>query len=268
MKNEYTIHEFAQLYGVGNDLLRYYERLGLLHPKRSENGYRIYRLQDVYRLTIIRDLRQLDFSTARIGEYLSELTVDHTLQLLQEEQQLISDKISELRLAQKSIVSRVDMLHAYADKQSTQKIEIQTLPERACLRLNTNISRDEEVDFAIKKLHSNNTDLIRDLGSQTVGAEVELQEVLAGGFDHYHSVFFLLPHQKKWQDFCLPAGEYACLLYKGSYRQGKQCAKALLQQLRELDRTPIGNLLEFYHIDNRYTGKEAEFTTEMQVLLQ
>lgn len=266
MKEEYTIHEFAKLYGVGNDLLRYYEELGLLHPKRGKNGYRIYRLQDIYRLTIIRDLRQLGFSTAKIGEYLSELTVAHTLRLLQEEEQLVEDRLKELRLVKKSIQNRVEMLHTYEDKMSPQ-IQIQTFPERACLRLNTDISRDEEVDFAIKKLHSKNVDLVKDLGGQTVGAEVALSEVLNGEFHHYQSVFFLLPHKKKRQDFSLPAGEYACLLYKGSYRHGKEYAQKLLQYLKNIDKEPAGNFLEFYHIDNRYTQREEEFTTELQVLL-
>ena len=85
MKDSYTIHEIASLYGVGTDALRYYERLGLVKPRRAENGYRIYDLNDIYRLTIIRDLRSLGFSMERIGEYLKDLSVSNTLQLLDEE---------------------------------------------------------------------------------------------------------------------------------------------------------------------------------------
>ncbi len=73
MKDSYTIHEIAELYGVGTDALRYYERLGLIRPRRAQNGYRIYDLNDIYRLTIIRDLRTLGFSMERIGEYLQGL---------------------------------------------------------------------------------------------------------------------------------------------------------------------------------------------------
>ncbi len=57
MKDSYTIHEIAELYNIGPDALRYYERLGLVRPRRAQNGYRIYDLNDIYRLTIIRDLR-------------------------------------------------------------------------------------------------------------------------------------------------------------------------------------------------------------------
>ena len=70
MKNYYKINEIAQLYGISTDSLRYYERLGILHPRRDTNGYRLYDLKDMYKLTVIRDLRQLDFPMAKIKDYL------------------------------------------------------------------------------------------------------------------------------------------------------------------------------------------------------
>ena len=37
MKDSYTIHEIAALYGVGPDALRYYEKLGLLVTAKGED---------------------------------------------------------------------------------------------------------------------------------------------------------------------------------------------------------------------------------------
>ena len=62
MKDYYKISEIARLYGIGVDSLRYYERLGILQPRRESNGYRLYSLKDMYKLNLIRDLRRLDFS--------------------------------------------------------------------------------------------------------------------------------------------------------------------------------------------------------------
>ena len=59
MKRYYRVGELAKLYGASPDLLRYYEEKGLLCPQRQENGYRAYRVQDVWRLNVIRDLRVL-----------------------------------------------------------------------------------------------------------------------------------------------------------------------------------------------------------------
>lgn len=42
MSKLYRIHEFAQAAGVTGKALRHYERLGLLKPRRTPAGYRLY----------------------------------------------------------------------------------------------------------------------------------------------------------------------------------------------------------------------------------
>ncbi|HCU33679.1 MAG TPA: MerR family transcriptional regulator [Ruminococcaceae bacterium] len=205
MKNEYRIKELAQLYGVGTDTLRYYERLGLIRPRRGENGYRLYSLQDIYRLTIIRDLRQLGFSTDRISAYLADLNINNTQALLREELQLIRQRLRQLRQIDRAISERQKHLKQYADRPGGQ-ITIRSIADRPCLLFNTDISRDEEVDFAIKKLHNRHADTIRDLGGQAIGAGMRLDEVRAGRFGHYHSVFSCWSQTRKNTIFCFPAG--------------------------------------------------------------
>ena len=62
MKHYYRIGEISQLYNIGPDSLRYYEKLGILKPHRGENDYRLYHVHDLWRLNVIRDLRELGFS--------------------------------------------------------------------------------------------------------------------------------------------------------------------------------------------------------------
>ena len=114
MKNEYMIKELARLYGVGTDTLRYYERLGLIRPRRGENGYRLYSLRDIYRLTIIRDLRQLGFSTDRISAYLDDLNISNTQALLAEEQRLVRQRIQQLCQIDRAISERQKHLKEHA----------------------------------------------------------------------------------------------------------------------------------------------------------
>ena len=78
MKQYFKIGEISKLYQIGVDSLRYYEELGLLTPKRGKNGYRLYRLDDIWRLNVIRDLRGLGFSMERIREYLTNRSIDTT----------------------------------------------------------------------------------------------------------------------------------------------------------------------------------------------
>ena len=78
MKNAYTIGEIGKLFHIGADSLRYYERLGILAPGRGENGYRLYGADDIWRLNIIRDLRELGMSMESIGEYMKNRSLAST----------------------------------------------------------------------------------------------------------------------------------------------------------------------------------------------
>ena len=114
MKNYYKISEISKLYGIGTDTVRYYEKVGILKPKRDVNGYRSYNLQDIYKLNVIRDLRELDFSTERIKEYLDFQSLDNTLSLLHEESALLNRQLEELSLRRSAIERRIEVLKVAA----------------------------------------------------------------------------------------------------------------------------------------------------------
>ena len=67
MKDYYKIGEISKIYGFSKDSLMYYEDLGILKPDRDTNGYRMYSIQDLYRLNLIKELRTLGFSMKKIN---------------------------------------------------------------------------------------------------------------------------------------------------------------------------------------------------------
>ena len=70
----YHIKEAAQLSGVSVKTLHHYDKIGLLVPLKSENGYRIYSQEDLERLQVILYYKYLGFSLDQIAELLSEET--------------------------------------------------------------------------------------------------------------------------------------------------------------------------------------------------
>ena len=68
----YHIKEAAQLSGVSVKTLHHYDKLGLLVPLKSENGYRTYSQDDLERLQIILYYKYLGFSLEKIAELLKE----------------------------------------------------------------------------------------------------------------------------------------------------------------------------------------------------
>lgn len=63
---KYSVHEFARLAGVTVKALHHYDRLGLLKPRRSDAGYRIYDERDLERLEQIVALRFLGLPLKQI----------------------------------------------------------------------------------------------------------------------------------------------------------------------------------------------------------
>jgi DNA-binding transcriptional MerR regulator len=61
---KYQVREFALLSGVTVRALHHYDRLGLLRPRRSHNGYRAYGEQDLARLEQIVALKFVGYPCA------------------------------------------------------------------------------------------------------------------------------------------------------------------------------------------------------------
>jgi len=70
------IGELSRRTGVHERLLRYYEEQGLLHPRRSPNGYREYDEEDVDTVRRIRSLLAAGLNTAAIATILPCLRED------------------------------------------------------------------------------------------------------------------------------------------------------------------------------------------------
>lgn len=264
MKDYYKISEISKLYNIGPDSLRYYERLGILKPRRDANGYRLYSLKELYKLNMIRDLRSLDFSMEQIKEYLEKQSVEHTLTLLGEEQKLLHARIKELKKREKIIKNRIGELTAMSEIPAGT-FTIRDFPVRPCVQLSEYITRDEEMDFLIKKLHKKHENKVHDFGTQTIGAFFSMEELNRGIPNVYTSVFFVLEQTAQDYDFLLPAGKYLSCYYRGNYEQNALRVREMLDYLKEKDLPSDGKPFEIYEIDNRDTVCPEEFLTEIQL---
>ncbi len=266
MKDYYQITEVAKLYGLCTDTLRYYEEQGLLHPHRSESGYRLYSIDDICSLNVIRALRALDMPVEHMRHYFESQTVETTLHMLDEQDEIIQKRIAELRSAHRSVEARRQRLSRYA-AQKAGELQILQLPERPCLLLQENLILDQQIDFALKKLAHRHEDLLRSLGTHCMGAVLDESERLRGEYTHFRSVFYLGCHKRNADDR-ISAGMYASTFYKGEYHQLKDVCTALFAQLEARGFSQAGPVMELYHIDAHDTADPSEYLTEVQVRIQ
>ena len=99
----YHIKEAAQLSGVSVKTLHHYDKIGLLVPLKSENGYRTYSQEDLERLQVILYYKYLGFSLEKIAELLKGERTDllphltRQLDYLTQERQHLDTLISTLQ---------------------------------------------------------------------------------------------------------------------------------------------------------------------------
>lgn len=266
MKDLYKIHEIAKLFHLHPDTLRYYEEKGLLRPVRGENGYRMYTIQDVCTLNVIRSLRDLDLATEEIRAYLERRSVAETLAFLDREEALLAEKAAQLRSARREARQRRDRLERYRSVAAGQ-VTLTREPARPYVFLQEDVILEKEIDFLLKKLEGKHQDYIKVIGTQCMGAVLDGASLARGIYNHFSSVFFLTPDRGP-HDALLPAGQYANLFYRGSYDRLEEHFRALLAGVRDRGLSPAGPALELYRIDAHDTNEEAEYVTQLQLRVE
>lgn len=265
MKEFYQIHELAKLFDLCPDTLRYYEEKGLLHPVRGENRYRLYGIQDICTLNIIRSMRELNLPTREIRSYLERRSVEETLTLLDREEALLEQRMAELKQARREAEQRRARLETYSQVKAGC-VELVQEPERPYVFLREDIILEREIDFLLKKLEQHHQAYIKIIGEQCMGAALDGESLRKGIYNHFSRVFFLtqpgLPY-----DAVLPAGTYARLYYRGAYDQLERHYRILLDGAGQSGLRPAAPPLELYRVDAHDTNREEEYVTELQVLL-
>src|ERR1039458_1801806 len=105
----YRSRQFAELAGVTVRTLHHYDRLGLLKPRRTAAGFRVYQARDLERLEQIIALKFLGLPLRRIGLLLGReaLGLPYALRmqrtLLEEKRRLLDRAIAAIQEAEVSI---------------------------------------------------------------------------------------------------------------------------------------------------------------------
>ena len=123
--------------------------LGHSHTTPAGHGYRAYDLNDLYKLTIIKDLRRFDMPLTEIGAYLNNQSVEKTAEMLDHELDLIAEEMHRLEERAQAVRRRARELDR-ARKSETGTFDLIERPLRRCVQLVAHMELDEEMDYAIR----------------------------------------------------------------------------------------------------------------------
>ncbi len=97
------IAEVSERYGISQDTLRYYERIGLLLPvNRGANGIRDYNELDIRRVEFIKCMRSAGLPIEVLIEYVDlvqrgDSTIEARKEILLEQRDLLVSRIAEMQ---------------------------------------------------------------------------------------------------------------------------------------------------------------------------
>ena len=110
MERRYGIKQFEKVTGISAHTLRFFDKIGLLSPVRSDNGYRVYTLEQVSQAETITLLQKALFSNAEIGEILNDYTSPSTLQRLKENRVKLHKEQIRIRRVLAALDQHIDYL--------------------------------------------------------------------------------------------------------------------------------------------------------------
>lgn len=260
MKQYFKIGEIAKLYQISVDSLRYYEELGLLSPKRGQNGYRLYRLNDIWRLNVIRDLRDLGFPMEQIKEYLNDRSIHTTELLLSDELNAIRKKIAYLQHLQSTVEERLLTIQK-ACEQPLDTVTEKWLPARSCHIIHSGYQKDEEMDVLIKQLLNQSKEQLSIIGSNHIGSLLPVSSAKSGQMNDYQSVFLIA---EDGPDF-FPEGLYLTYSYRGDTKHNSEGVPLLFSYAYEHGYQIDDQILELLWVDIHQSSDPDEFITELQL---
>jgi DNA-binding transcriptional MerR regulator len=127
-KDKLTIQEVSQVTGLSAHTLRYYERIGLIHPiDREENTRRCYTADDVGWIEFLLKLRATGMSIKDMQKY-AELqrqgdeTLPERVEMLKSLRDNVEARMSELNEHLKLIYYKIEIYQEIIEEKSLEKI--------------------------------------------------------------------------------------------------------------------------------------------------
>lgn len=98
MKEKYLVSEIAKYFGVTNDTIRYYDKLGIISPSKDKNNnYRYYSRGDIICFSYVFELKNIELPLKEINTMLNDSSLEYAASVIEDHERRIEDKIKKLQ---------------------------------------------------------------------------------------------------------------------------------------------------------------------------
>lgn len=246
MKEYLTTGEFASLCGVKKDTIFYYDQIGILKPDYiAENGYRYYSPNQVMVFEIITTLKAVGMSLKEIQKYSSRQNTKEFLDLLKEKKHELAETQRRLSTMRKFVDNTIDIIETSLQV-NLGEIYLEQCEEEYMVVTDTpslDDMNDESYWVKIEEL----TDFCNEkkLGNVFPIGEIVMKENFEQ--DIFRSDYYCSKPVRKNSGPNIhrkPAGRYAVMYHRGSYKTLVNAYKALKDYIAENRLKIKGDLYE------------------------
>ena len=259
----YRIGEISRLYKISTDILRYYDKIGLMSPDFiGENGYRYYSKKQIWKLNNIRNLRNIGVGLEDIKEFLDERNINSANDIIEFQLEKVEDKIKKLIELKEELTSKLENIEFFKTFKDFNKPVLKFIPKRKFLRSKGNFKQDWEIDFELKILNEKteyDNDFI--LTNNEIGATLSKENFFKGEYLTFSESFII--NDVKGE--IIPEGYFLTIVFKGKYDESYKYYNILKKYIEKKGLVVTGDIHEIYHIEIHITENEDEFITEIQI---
>lgn len=123
-----TIKQVSEKYGISQDTLRYYEKVGIIRPVTRKNGIRQYGQKELDNIEFVVCMRSAGLSVEVLAQYLQlfdkgEETAAMRKQLLIDQREILKQKINDMNLALEKLNYKIDVYYDEIVKKEKQLLK-------------------------------------------------------------------------------------------------------------------------------------------------
>ena len=271
MKEFFSIGEISKLFDINKKTLRYYDEIGLFKPSfvNKDNNYRYYTLDQFQYLETIKYLKELGLSLDKIKYNLTNLNSEDVINSLEEQNNIIDAKISELQLIKQKINKKIIQIKDSTRNDLLETIREVDFNERQAVRLRHSIKTDYDIEFSLRKLIKMSDNKIF-LTYGLVGVSISRDDLIDRKYDEYKSIFIMIEEEKYDKSLIkiFPKGTYVCIRFKGVHKDAPPYYEKLINYINKQGYEILDDSLEMELTDPSLSLTDEEVIMELQILVK
>lgn len=267
LKNYFTTGEFARLCNVKKHTLFHYDQIGILCPEIvMDNGYRYYSHNQLEIFYTISMLKELDMPLADIKRYLDQRSPLAFLELLEQQQKEVTEKIKELQWLERFIRTKMELTQEGLSIPMNQ-ILLENCSEEYLIVTKYDGEDEDKAITAAMTEHLNFCHSLDIYSAYAIGGMIPTEGIVSRK-GYFYSHFYTKVNELEFPSAVTrPAGIFAVCCDNQGYRNVEAIADRLLQYAKEHDFQPGPYIYEDVLLDDMSVMGYDQYTVKLSLPL-